>query len=159
MRKCGCDFFWSSMSTSTTMFLGHHVVCLACRHVCILNTFFTSYLRWSSLKRESTRRPWTPCFTRQCLFPTTLCWRPRGGATPAADLTVRKRRGPGERSFASVSVESTSRGTARTKSGPWDTEAREHERLDRFHIDGEHSEMESDDPHTFLLWIVFFTTI
>lgn len=84
-------------------------------------SFQSLLLRWNSLKRESTRRLWTPCFTRRCRCPTTPCSRPRVGDTTTVALTARRRRGLEVQNCASVSVESTSRGTAHTTTGSWDT--------------------------------------
>lgn len=101
-------------------------------------------LRWSFLKPVSMRRLWTPCFTRPCHYRTTPCWRPHVGATPTVALTARKRRGPVDLSFASVSVESTSRDTARTTTGHWDTETditNRHAVFRAFRSDGEHSSL------------------
>lgn len=87
-------------------------------------SFRSLLLRWNSLKRESTRRLWTRCFTRRCRCPTTPCSRPRVGDTTTVALTARRRRGLEVQSCASVSVESTSRGTAHTTTGSWDTDRR-----------------------------------
>ncbi len=100
--------------------------------------YLSFWCRWSFLKLAFTKRLWTPCFTRQCRCLTTPCWRPRVGATPTAALTVRKRRGQEELNFASVFVESTSRDTAHTMTGNWDTKTETINWWTDFCIDNEH---------------------
>lgn len=134
--------------------------CFQYNNVLTLYSFFflSPDLRWSFQKLASTRRLWTPCFTRSCRCRTTPCWRPRVEATPTAALTARKRKGPEALSSASASVESTSRDTARTTTGPWDTETTDRRgSLKVFHIHDEHSNMKithfsSDLFHSYFLY-------
>ena len=77
--------------------------------------------RWNSLRLASTRRRWTRCSTRRSRCPTRRCWRLRGAA-PTAAPTARRTRAA---RWGSACVAFTSRDTAPTTSGRWDTSGAE----------------------------------